>query len=162
MLFFSKIFISAIIISSVLSKKPNKLSITGANYLLPNNIIPLNYKIFLNNSGWDKINNKYFLGEASIDIKILQPTLNVTIHKKTIQIISYELKKLNSSRTFAIESEEFDKTTDQLILKFKEILHSGYYNLNLYYIGKYGSNFGIFRRFIRSFSTAENWLVLNR
>lgn len=117
-----------------------------SGFLLPNNVIPLNYKIYFNHSDFNNHQNQYFSSKISINVEVLESTSHIKLHKKNLKIVSSNLKKSESGKIFDVQSESFDEKFDQLDLKFNEILDRGIYTLNIDYIGEYGKTFGLIRR----------------
>lgn len=126
------------------------------NYILPNNVIPLNYKIHFDHSDFNDYQNKYFSGKVSIDVEVLESTRNMRLHKRYMKITSCNLKKLNFSTIYKLQSQNFNETTDQLDLRFDQVLDKGYYTLNVDYVGEYNETYGILRRSDQKFYR-KNW-----
>lgn len=128
-----------------------------SSYFLPDNVNPLNYKIYFDHSNFNDHRNKYFAGKVSIDLEVLTPTRDIRLHKKNIKIVSCGLKKTNFSEIYEIQSRSYDEKTDQFDLKFKEILNPGFYTLDIDFTGQYGTQFGLIRRSDFRFEIRMNW-----
>jgi len=94
---------------------------------LPNYIIPKHYDIYLRQARDD---NKFFVGECQVHIRIDRPTQNIYLHAQSpqIKVLSFVLNNTVKSKnyTYNNESHIFD-------IYFIDILSIGYYILKVEY-----------------------------
>ncbi|XP_063621809.1 glutamyl aminopeptidase-like isoform X2 [Cydia splendana] len=105
------------------------------NYRLPRHVIPKNYKLRLEPTL--KGRNKTFTGSVKIQLDILQPTQNVTLHSNKLRITFVDLKRDDDLNKHNIRTENnIDDTRDMLIIRTEEELSRGLYTLRIVFSGK--------------------------
>lgn len=103
-------------------------------YRLPKDVIPENYKLQIISYLGEK-NNFDFDGKVWITTTCVQPTRNITLHSKNLDIhkdkITIKDLSSNDSKTMKIADIEFQKENDFLILLLKEPL-IGYHRYEIF------------------------------
>ncbi|XP_015604742.1 aminopeptidase N [Cephus cinctus] len=130
------------------------------NYRLPNNSVPISYKIEL----IPHINEDYFTfdGESAIELRILEPSSSITLHSLDLTVHETSLSLVSSTNvSYKIANYTEDETKQFLILNFATDLPTGLYTLYLKYIGLLDDE--ILNGFYRSSYINENgetvWLA---
>ncbi|KAK0085858.1 hypothetical protein PV326_005760 [Microctonus aethiopoides] len=116
------------------------------NYRLPDNIIPISYKIKINPDIDGKIFT--FQGESEIRINVKKPTNEIILHAKNLEIAPNVDLKCNLGNNVTITSvNSTDDVTDFLKIILDQKLNEGSdCNLTLKYTGEEGEHFrGLYR-----------------
>lgn len=116
------------------------------NYRLPDNIIPISYKIKINPDIDGK--NFTFQGESKIRINVKKPTNEIILHAKNLEIAPDVNLKCNLNNNVTIVSvNSIDNVTDFLkIILDQKLNEVSDCDLTLKYTGKEGKRFrGLYR-----------------
>ena len=113
------------------------------NYRLPNDSIPLNYKIKLIPNIVP--NHFTFEGESQISLEIVKKTKNLTLHARDLKINCEKTTLVCGEETIIPDQHILDEERNFLILEFPRYLQPGNYILQLKYNGKISEDyFGLF------------------
>lgn len=117
----------------------------GVNYRLPNNTKPEHYGITLA-TDVDK-SNFTFTGEVIITLRALEPTKNITIHHRQLNIGGISLQSKDSPKKIPVGDWTYDKTTEFLVVPLPDALEKDQrYFLTVTYSGTLRSDMGGFYR----------------
>lgn len=103
-------------------------------YRLPNNTRPITYDVHLT-TRVDK-GDFAFTGEVLIVLQVPEPTSEITIHARQLQINSVNLTSAYLSPQLFESSYTYDNITEFLKVTTKEPLPRDYYRLYIEYSGK--------------------------
>ncbi len=100
-------------------------------YLLPTNIIPQSYEIFLH----VRLTEFVFSGSECITVDVKSPTREVVLHALDLRVHESVEVQLMDGRIMRAEGMSYDKAKEILILTFPEIISVGKAKINLSFDG---------------------------
>lgn len=104
-------------------------SAKGTAQRLPKNVVPDNYKLFLE----PNIAARTFSGEETIQVRVLQPSSVVTLNSLDLEISEAEVVAGASRQTASVE---YDKRSEMVRLQFPQPVPIGTIELHLKFSGK--------------------------
>ncbi|XP_015606016.1 aminopeptidase N [Cephus cinctus] len=137
----SKILIGLLIITTLLTvtvSSPISRTVTAItrddiDYRLPNNSIPISYKVAL--IPHLTVGNFKFDGEISIDLQVVEATSSLTLHTNDLTIDENATSLTGKNTVQTISNHTYDLTRHFLMINTATVLAPGNYTLNIKYIG---------------------------
>jgi len=107
---------------------------TETNYRLPNNTIPVHYKINL--TPYLEEDNFTFYGESNVKIEIRVASSKISLHSKELEINETATTLIRNDGTIFKPTEHiYNDETNTLTLNFENALSSNLYTLNMKFAG---------------------------
>ncbi|MCA9817725.1 MAG: hypothetical protein KC652_21610, partial [Cyanobacteria bacterium HKST-UBA01] len=100
---------------------------------LDRSVLPESYRIFFE----PDLENRQFSGEETIFVDVEKPCDRIVLNQKELEIAEPEISRVGDSHGDWLKPDiEIDEKGDRLILKLKEKLRKGKYELRLKFAGK--------------------------